>query len=289
MFDFIESKSMVVELPVEYLHAFPAHPYQVRFDTDMQQLVDSIREYGVMSPILVRYAGHNQGYEVISGHRRLYACNLLGLKMIPSIVHDISHEEAAILLVDSNLHREKLLPSEKAYAYRLKMDALRHQGQRTDLTSLQLEHKLESAALIAQQHNESASQVRRYLRLTQLIPELLEMVDMGHIAFTPAVNLSYLTHEQQYWLLDGMRKADCTPSLSQSITMKNQSKAGTLTPEYMTALLAQSKPNQIEYLRLPLDDIRSCFPRSFSPEQISREILRMCKERCHKQMEREAR
>ena len=208
-----------MQLPIEKLRPFENHPFQVKDDDEMEQLVWSVLTQGILTPLVVRPL-ENDEYEVISGHRRLRACQKAGIETVPALIYALDRYAAAIALVDSNLHREKILPSEKAFAYKLKMDALSRQGQRTDLTSTQVGRKLESAEMIGEQCGESKNQVRRYIRLTELIPQILSMVDAGKIALTPAVELSYLTGQEQQDLLETMESEDCTPSLSQAVQMK---------------------------------------------------------------------
>ncbi|MEF2837104.1 MAG: ParB/RepB/Spo0J family partition protein, partial [Oscillospiraceae bacterium] len=214
-----EKNVQAMQLPVNKLRPFEGHPFQVKDDAEMEQLVWSILTQGLLTPITARPL-ENDEYEVISGHRRLCACKKAGITTVPALIYTLDRDAATIAMVDSNLHREKILPSEKAFAYKLKMDAMSRQGQRTDLTSTQVGRKLETAELIGQQSCESKNQVRRYIRLTELIPEILQMVDDGKIALTPAVELSYLTRQEQRDLLETMESEDCTPSLSQAIRMK---------------------------------------------------------------------
>ena len=230
-----------VQLPVNKLRPFEGHPFQVKDDAEMEQLVWSILTQGLLTPITVRPLPDDE-YEVISGHRRLHACQKAGIDTVPALIYALDRDAAAIALVDSNLHREKILPSEKAYAYKLKMDAMSRQGERTDLTSRQVVGKLETADLIAD--NESGRQVQRYIRLTELIPEILAMVDSGKIALTPAVELSYLTRQEQQDLLETMESEDCTPSLSQAIQLKKLSQAGELNMDKIFDILREPKANQ---------------------------------------------
>ena len=274
----VESRSMIFELPTEDLYDFPGHPYHLRDGPELQALRNSIRKNGVLSPVLVRTS--TQGYEMISGHRRVHICRELGLKTVPAVVCSIPWEEAAIRVVDSNLHRSNLLPSEKAFAYRLKMNALRHQGQRTDLTSDQLDRKLESAEVIAKQQGESPSQVRRYVRLTMLNGDLLQMVDDKVIPFTTAVNLSYLADDQQRWVLEAMLSYDRIPTREQSALLKMQAQAGELTKEFVLDLLGQENADKEETLSIPMAELRPYFPTDYTKDQIREEILRLCKERC---------
>ena len=266
-------KSVVqaMQLPVDKLHPFEGHPFQVKDDAEMDQLVWSILTQGLLTPITVRPLENNK-YEVVSGHRRLHACKKAGIETVPALIYALDRDAAAIALVDSNLHRERLLPSEKAFAYKLKMDAQSRQGQRTDLTSDQVGPKL-TASMIAE--GESASQVKRYIRLTELIPEILTMVDEGKIALTPAVELSYLTKQEQLDLLETMESEDCTPSLSQAIQMKKMNQAGELTIDRIFEILQEPKANQQEKISFKVDDLRKYFPKSYSAAKIQETILKL--------------
>ena len=260
-----------MQLPVDKLYPFEEHPFQVKDDAEMDQLVWSILTQGLLTPITVRPLENNK-YEVVSGHRRLHACKKAGIETVPALIYALDRNAAAIALVDSNLHRERLLPSEKAFAYKLKMDAQSRQGQRTDLTSDQVGPKL-TASMIAE--GESASQVKRYIRLTELIPEILAMVDEGKIALTPAVELSYLTKQEQLDLLETMECEDCTPSLSQAIQMKKMSQSGELTIDRIFEILQEPKANQQEKISFKVDDLRKYFPKSYSAAKIQETILKL--------------
>ena len=257
------------QLPVNKLRPFEGHPFQVKDDAEMEQLVWSILTQGLLTPITVRPLENNE-YEVISGHRRLRACQKAGIETVPALIYALDRDAAAIALVDSNLHREKILPSEKAFAYKLKMDAMSHQG-----TSSQLGTKLRTDELSAQQSGESRNQVQRYIRLTNLIPEILQMVDQGRIALTPAVELSYLKESEQRDLLETMESEDCTPSLSQSQQLKKLSRSGELDMDRIFELMRQPKANQEEKLRFDMKDIRRYFPKNYSTEKIQQTILRL--------------
>ena len=259
------------QLPVNKLRPFGGHPFQVKDDAEMEQLVWSILTQGLLTPITVRPLDNNE-YEVISGHRRLHACQKAGIETVPALIYALDRDAAAIALVDSNLHREKILPSEKAFAYKLKMDAMRRQGQRTDLTSDQVGPKL-TADMIAE--GESASQVKRYIRLTELIPGILQMVDDGKIALTPAVELSYLTKQEQRDLLETMESEDCTPSLSQAIQLKKLSQAGELNMDKIFDILREPKANQQDKISFRVDDLRKFFPKSYSAARIQETILKL--------------
>ena len=271
-----KNKNMVqaMQLPVEKLRPFEGHPFQVKDDAEMEQLVWSILTQGLLTPITVRPLPNDE-YEVISGHRRLHACQKAGIETVPALIYALDRDAAAIALVDSNLHREKILPSEKAFAYKLKMDAMSRQGERTDLTSTQVGRKLETAEIIGEQSGESKNQVRRYIRLTELIPEILAMVDESKIALTPAVELSYLTKQEQQDLLETMESEDCTPSLSQAIQMKKLSQAGELTMDRIFDILREPKANQQDKISFRVEDLRRFFPKSYSVARIQERILKL--------------
>ena len=256
-------------LPIAKLHPFENHPFQVKDDAEMDQLVFSILTQGLLTPIVVRKTDTEE-YEVISGHRRLRACQKAGIETVPALIYSMDRDAAIIALVDSNLHREHLLPSEKAFAYRMKMEAMSHQG-----TSSQLGTKLRTDELIAQQSGESRNQIQRYVRLTYLIPEILQMVDEKKIALTPAVELSYLTESEQRDLLETMESEDCTPSLSQSQQLKKLSQSGALDMDRILELLQQPKANQEEKLRFDMKDIRRYFPKNYTTERIQKTILQL--------------
>ena len=260
----------IVQISTAKLHPFPAHPFKVQDDEDMEQLTQSIQSQGVLTPLVIRPL-ENGEYEVISGHRRLHACRKAGIQTVPALVYAIDRDAAAIALVDSNLHRERILPSEKAFAYKLKMDALSKQGKRTDLTSDQVGPKLTAATLSSE---DSASQVKRYIRLTNLIPGILEKVDEGRIALTPAVELSYLTEAEQKDLVETMESEDCTPSLTQAIQLKQASLQKTLNMDMIFAILRQPKANQQEKIVLKVNDIRRYFPQNYTTIQMTNDIMK---------------
>lgn len=257
-------------LPIEKLHPFGNHPFQVKDDDEMDQLVFSVLTQGLLTPIVVRETDTEE-YEVISGHRRLRACQKTGIETVPALIYSMDRDAAIIALVDSNLHREHLLPSEKAFAYKMKMEAESRQGQRNDLTSDQVGPKLTAATI----SEDSASQVKRYIRLSYLIPEILQMVDEKKIALTPAVELSYLTESEQRDLLVTMESEDCTPSLSQSQQLKKLSQSGVLNMDRILELMQQPKANQEEKLRFDLKDIRHYFPKNYTTERIQKTILQL--------------
>ena len=266
-----DMKAQAVYLPIEKLRPFEGHPFKVKDDAEMEQLTESILTQGLLTPIAVRPIENNE-YEVISGHRRLHACKKAGIKTVPALIYALDRDAATIAMVDSNLHREKILPSEKAFAYKLKMEAMSRQGQRTDLTSDQVGPKLTAAAIA---EGESASQVKRYIRLTELIPEILPMVDDGKIALTPAVELSYLAKQEQQDLLETMESEDCTPSLSQAIQMKRLSQAGELDIDKIFEILREPKANQQDKISFRTADIRKYFPKSYSSARIQEHIIKL--------------
>ena len=269
-------KSVVqaMQLPVNKLRPFEGHPFQVKDDAEMDQLVWSILTQGLLTPITVRPLENNE-YEVISGHRRLHACQKAGIKTVPALIYALDRDAAAIALVDSNLHREKILPSEKAFAYKLKMDAMSRQGYRTDLTLSQVATKLDTASEIGKAVGESRDKVYRYIRLAELIPEILTMVDEGKIAFTPAVELSYLTKQEQKDLHETMESEDCTPSLSQAIQMKKLSRSGELSMDRIFEILREPKANQQDKISFRVEDLRKYFPKSYSSAKIQETILKL--------------
>ena len=266
-------KEFVQQLAPDKLTPFAQHPFRLREDAAMDELTESIRAYGILSPLLARPKG--EGYELVSGHRRRAAALKLGLKTVPVLVRDMSDDEAVILMVDSNLQRENLLPSEKAFAYKMKLEALKHQGK----TSCKVCTKSRSDQLIAEKEQVSARTIQNYIRLTNLVKPLLDMADEGRIAFSPAVELSYLTKEQQAYLLDSIEQEDATPSLSQAIRMKKLSQQGKLTPEVIYTVLTEEKPNQKEQVRIKPESLRKYFPGSYSAEQMERAILKLLEER----------
>ena len=255
-------------LAVEKLRPFDGHPFKVVDNEEMDQLTWSILTQGLLTPLVVRPLDNGE-YEVISGHRRLHACKKAGIDTVPALITDMDRDAAAIALVDSNLHREKILPSEKAFAYKLKLEALKHQG-----TSSQVGTKLRSDEMIAQQTGDSRNQVQRYIRLTNLIPSILQMVDEGKIALTPAVELSYLTDAEQEDLLETMESEDCTPSLSQAIQMKALSQSGQLDMDTIFHIMTQPKANQQEKISFKVSELRSYFPKSYTAAQMTRDILK---------------
>lgn len=261
-------------IEVEKLKPFENHPYKVEDNEKMNNLTQSIKENGILSPLIVRPIKNGE-YEIISGHRRLFAGKQAGLTKIPAIVCEMDRDTAAITLVDSNLHRENILPSEKAFAYKLKAEALSHQGKRTDLTLEQVAPKL-STETIGESENISKDTVKRYVRLTNLLPKLLEFVDEGRIAFTPAVELSYLNDIEQQDLIEIIESEDCTPSLSQAVRMKKLSQQGLLTDDKILEIMSEEKANQKERIKIPTERVRKFFPQSYSTSQIEEAIIKLC-------------
>ena len=261
----------------ETLFPFEGHPFKVQDNEEMNALIESIQEHGILSPLIVRPKENTQDeYEIVSGHRRFRAAVKAGIKEVPALIVPLDRDAAAIAVVDSNLHREHILPSEKAFAYKLKMEALSRQGKRSDLTSDQVGRKLETAEIIGQQADESKNQIRRYIRLTNLIPPILDMVDEKRIAFTPAVELSYLLPEEQRMLLSEMEYSDCTPSLSQAQRLKALSIQGLFTKEQLSAIMSEEKANQKERVKIPVERIRKYFPKNYTTTQMEETIVKLC-------------
>ena len=259
----------VKNIPLGELHPFKNHPFKILNNEEMERMIESIRKVGTITPALARPLPDG-GYELISGHRRLAACQVLGIETMPVIVREMSDDEAVIAMVDANLQRETILPSEKAFAYKMKLEAIKHQG----VTSRQVGEKLLSVTQVSKDSDDSERQIQRYIRLTYLIPELLSMVDDNKIAFNPAVEISYLDREEQLTLLDAINMNDCTPSHAQSIRLKKMSQDGLLTADAIYAILSEEKPNQKEQIKLPRDELRKYFPQNYSDEQIKRDILK---------------
>ena len=282
-------KSTKKILSIDKLHAFENHPYKVQDNEEMESLAESIKEHGIVSPVIVRPLENTTGeYEIISGHRRVMASRKAGITEVPALIVSLDRDAAAIVLVDSNLHREHILPSEKAYAYKMKLDAMKHQGWRSDLTSNQLGGKLETADLVGAETGDSKNQVRRYIRLTNLIPEILQYVDDGRISFTPAVELSYLNEQEQQDLLEQIEQSDCTPSLSQACRFKKISQGEGLTPEVIAEIMEEEKANQKERVKIPTEKLRKYFPKNYTVQQIEDEIIRLC-EKNYRMKQRDAR
>ena len=269
-------KNTKKNIPIDKLHPFKNHPYKVQDNEEMERLAESVKQNGVVSPVIVRpMEDMPNEYEIISGHRRVMASRKAGMKEVPALVVSLDRDAAAIVLVDSNLHREHILPSEKAFAYKLKLEAMKHQGWRSDLTSDQVGGKLETADLIGTETGESKNQVRRYIRLTNLIPEILQYVDDGKIAFTPAVELSYLNEQEQYDLLEQIELNDCTPSLSQACRFKKLSQEFGLTPETISTIMSEEKANQREMFKVPMERIRKFIPNA-TAKQTEDFVIKAC-------------
>ena len=267
-------KEFISQLPPDKLMPFAKHPYRVQEDAAMDELVESVRTYGILSPLLARPKG--EGYELVSGHRRRLAAQKLGLPTVPVLVREMTDDEAVILMVDSNLQRENLLPSEKAFAYKMKLETMKHQGKST---SCKVCTKSRTDEMIGEHESVSARTIQNYIRLTNLVPPLLQMVDDGRIAFSPAVELSYLTRDEQAELWDLIGREDATPSLSQALRMKQLSREAKLTPEVLYAILTEEKPNQKEQIRIKTESLRKYFPRNYSAQQMEREIIKLLEAR----------
>lgn len=260
----------VKDIPLCELHPFKDHPFKIQNNEEMKHLIESIKKFGTITPALARPLPEG-GYELISGHRRLAACQVLGIETMPVIVREMTDDEAVIAMVDANLQRETILPSEKAFAYKMKLDAIKHQGK----ASVQVAEKLLSVEKVADDAGESKDQVRRYIRLTHLIPELLSMVDENKIAFNPAVELSYLSNSEQFILLDAIKQNDCTPSHAQSIRLKKLSQEGALNRDAIFEILAEQKPNQQEQYKFKREDIRKYFPKSYTDKQVYDTVIKL--------------
>lgn len=269
----------MTNISINKLHEFKDHPYQVLDNDEMNSLTESVQQQGIMSPLIVRpLEGTKDEYEIISGHRRFRAAQKAGLAEVPAFIRPVSRDEAAVMLVDSNLHREHILPSEKAYAYKLKLEAMSRQGYRSDLTSNQVGRRLETADIIAEQSDESKTQIRRYIRLTKLIPDILKMVDEQRIAFSVGVELSYLTENEQQDLFEAIELEDKTPSLSQAIQMKKLSQAGKLDSDTISKIISEEKPNQREKISFQLDELSKYFPKKYTPQDIYKRLLKLAQD-----------
>ena len=269
------TRNQPVNIPVSKLRPFEGHPFKVKDDEEMNTLIESVQTQGILSPLIVRPIKNAEEYEVISGHRRLHAAVKAGITEIPALVVSLDRDAAAIVLVDSNLHREHILPSEKAFAYKMKLEAMKHQGWRTDLTSTQVVSKSRTDEMVGVDNGDSREQVRRYIRLTNLISEILQYVDDGRIAFTPAVELSYLNEQEQYDLLEQMELNDCTPSLSQACRFKKMSQEDGLAPEVIAAVMSEEKANQREMFKVPMERIRQYVPNA-NAKQAEEFVLKSC-------------
>ena len=275
------------KIAVSKLRSFENNPYQVRDDAEMNTLIESIQMQGVLSPLIVRPIENTDEYEVVSGHRRLHAARKAGITEVPALIYALDRDTAAIAVVDSNLHREHILPSEKAFAYRMKLEAMSRQGHRSDLTSDQLGRKLETAEIIAQQSDDSKSQVRRYIRLTYLIPELLEKMDQGEIALSVGVELSFLDEQNQRAVLQQCAINDCTPSYSQAWRMHKADREGTLTTAVIQTIMSEEKANQKTRLKIPMERIRKYFPQSYTAAQIEDAVVKLCERDYRRRTDRE--
>ena len=267
-------RERVQEIPLDQLKPFKNHPFKVRDDQRMLDTVDSIREYGVLVPAIAR-PDPEGGYELISGHRRKRGCEMAGLQTMPVIIRNLDDDAAVLVMVDSNIQREELLPSERAFAYKMKLEAMKHQGARSDLTSRQVVGKLEMADVVGQNAGESGRQVQRYIRLTELISELLDMVDERKLAFNPAVEVSYLKRDEQRMLLEAMDAEQTTPSLSQAQRLKKFSQEGRLTEEAMSAIMSEEKKSDMDKVTLRSDTLRRYFPKSYTPKQMEQTIIKL--------------
>ena len=267
-------RERVQEIPLDQLKPFKNHPFKVRDDQRMLDTVDSIREYGVLVPAIAR-PDPEGGYELISGHRRKRGCEMAGLQTMPVIIRDLGDDAAVLVMVDSNIQREELLPSERAFAYKMKLEALKHQGARMDLTSCQVGTKLRADEKLAESVNESARTVQRFIRLTELISELLDMVDERKLAFNPAVEVSYLKRDEQRMLLEAMDAEQTTPSLSQAQRLKKFSQEGRLTEEAMSAIMSEEKKSDMDKVTLRSDTLRRYFPKSYTPKQMEQTIIKL--------------
>lgn len=266
-------KETVISVLLSEIDNFPDHPFKVKDDEEMQRMVDSVKQAGILNPVLLRKKEDGR-YELISGHRRKRACELAGLTSIPAIVRELDRDSATIYMVDSNLQRETILPSEKAFSYKMRLEAMNRQGKRTDLTSSQVGTKLRSDAELAEIVGESRNQIQRYIRLTELIPPILQKVDDGKIALSPAVEISYLTAEQQHWLMETMELEDCTPSHAQAIKMKQFAKDGKLTEAVILSIIQEEKPNQKELLKISKERISKYFPVGTPADKIEDTIIK---------------
>lgn len=276
-----------VAIPVEKLRPFAGHPFKVKDDDEMNTLIESIKTQGVLSPLIVRPIENTEEYEVISGHRRLHAAQKAGITEVPALIYALDRDAAAIAVVDSNLHREHISPSEKAFAYRMKLEAMSRQGHRSDLTSDQLGRKLETAEIIAQQSDDSKSQVRRYIRLTYLIPEFLEKMDKGEIALSVGVELSFLDESSQREVLEQCAINDCTPSYSQAWRMHKADREGPLTKAAIQTIMSEEKANQKVRLKIPMERIRKYFPQSYTATQIEDAVVKLCERDYRRRTDRE--
>lgn len=268
-----ESRESIQDIPIGEITDFPNHPFQVKMDESMMDMAESVKQYGVLVPALVREKAED-GYEMIAGHRRKMASELAGKKEMPCIIRNVTEDEAVLIMVDSNLQREEILPSEKAFAYKMKLEAMKRQGKRTDLTSVPVGPRLRSNQELAQKSEDSVTQIKRYIRLTELIPPILDMVDNGKVAMRPAVELSYLPKEQQEILYDAMKSEDCTPSHAQAIKLRKFSESGKLGEDVILSILSEEKPNQVEQFKIPKKRIDKYFSPGTSMKQMEDTIVK---------------
>lgn len=275
------TRNQPVNIPVEKLRPFEGHPFKVKDDEEMNTLIESVQTQGILSPLIVRPIENTDEYEVISGHRRLHAAVKAGITEVSALIYALDRDSAAIAVVDSNLHREHILPSEKAFAYKMKLDAMSRQGFRSDLTSDQVGRKLETADIIAQQSDDSKTQVRRYIRLTNLIPELLEFMDEGKMALSVGVELSYLDDQLQYDVLEQCEQNDCTPSYSQAFRMHKADREGLLTKAVIQNIMCEEKANQKETIKVSAERLRAVLPKGMDSQKTEDFIIRAC-EHYHK-------
>jgi len=279
-------REKVQEIPLGHIDDFPGHPFHVKDDEAMQAMAASIREVGIQTPLIVHKKDDGR-YEIISGHRRKFAATLAGRETLPCIIREMTHDEVIIAMIDANLQREMILPSEKAFSYKMKLEALKRQGERTDLTSSQVGTKLRPDEKVAQDAGESRNQVQRYVRLTELHPELLQLVDSGKIKFNPAVYLSYLWEEEQAALLEAIQREDATPSVAQAIKMKQFSDDGKLTPEVIQSIMAEEKPNQVEQFKIPKAKLSKYFPEGTSAQKMEDIIIKALEQYRQREKRRE--
>ena len=270
------TRNQPVNIPVGKLRPFEGHPFKVKDDEEMNTLIESVQTQGILSPLIVRPIENTDEYEVISGHRRLHAAVKAGIREVPALIYALDRDSAAIAVVDSNLHREHILPSEKAFAYKMKLDAMSRQGFRSDLTSDQVGRKLETADIIAQQSDDSKTQVRRYIRLTNLIPELLEFMDEGKMALSVGVELSYLDDQLQYDVLEQCEQNDCTPSYSQAFRMHKADREGLLTKAVIQNIMCEEKANQKETIKVSAERLRAVLPKGMDSQKTEDFIIRAC-------------
>lgn len=278
----------IVDIPLSELHPFKNHPFKIKDDDAMLETAESIKQHGILVPAIVR-PREEGGYELISGHRRKRASELAGKETLPVIIRNLDDDAATIIMVDSNIQRENILPSERAFAYKLKLEAIKHQGKRNDLTSDQVEHKLKARDIIAKEAGESSIQIQRFIRLTELVPDLLDMVDAKKIAFNPAVELSYLKPQEQIQLIEAMDMEQATPSLSQAQRLKKFSQEGKLTFDVMTAIMSEEKKSDLDKVTLSGDKLKKYFPKSYTPQQMEETIIKLLESWAHKRQQSQER